>query len=439
MLCMALCNAFCVFMQSPKQLDFPTIARYVLSVFPYALSNFQSFIYITTSRNERDFGDYDKMKGRKVTLKDRLEMNRLVKKEAGDMTVMRKKGKYKHLTLEKRYVIENMLKEKFHKREIARAIGCSLATVYNEINRAKYMHTIDYYDVVRYAPETAHDKYRANLKKKGRQPKLAADSVQRDALEQLMIEKRYSPAAAMQQLRRNGESFESPVQSVNTIYSAIKKGLFPSLRLEHLPDGGRHGKKRKKKVQRAKRASKGTSIEMRPEEINKREEFGHWEMDTVKGKATNRKCLLVLTERLSRREIIEPLKANTTAEVVRALNRIEKMYGSRFFTLFKSITVDNGTEFSDYIGMEKALYRVGKRTKVYYCHSYCSYERGSNEVNNKPIRRFFPKGADFDAIVNKKDVKETEKWMNEMPRLLLGWRSAEEVFKEYAAGKFPGG
>lgn len=152
-------------------------------------------------------------------------------------------------------------------------------------------------------------------------------------------------------------------------------------------------------------------------------------MDTVKGKATNKKCLLVLTERFSRKEIIEPLKACTTVEVVRAMNRIEKRYGSKFYTTFLSITVDNGSEFADYKGIEKALHRVGNRTEVFFCHPHCPHERGSNEVQNKLIRRFFPKGADFDAIVSKALAKECEAWINAMPRKLLGWKSADEVFE----------
>lgn len=371
-----------------------------------------------------------------------LEINRIVRNIAGDIAVMkeRKERKYEHLTLEKRRTIERMLSEKFTKREIAKAVGCCLATVYNEIKRATYNHTVDYYDVPRYASETAHQKYRDNLKKKGRAPKLAIDQKQREDLQALMMNNHYSPAAAMHSLRQRDTVYENPVRSVNTVYKAIKKGIFPGLRLEHLPDGGRHRTKKKRRVHReGKKGVRGTSIEMRPKDILKRDEFGHWEMDTVKGQQKNKKCLLVLTERKSRKEIIEPLKAGTTIEVVRALNRIEKYYGSQFFSIFKSITVDNGVEFSDFKGMEKALYRVGKRTDIYYCHPYCPHERGTNEVNNKLIRRFFPKGADFDKIVNKSDVKAAEKWMNEMPRTIFGGRSAEDVFRDYTTGKFPGG
>lgn len=229
--------------------------------------------------------------------------------------------------------------------------------------------------------------------------------------------------------------FEMPVKSVNTIYSAIEKGLFESLQLKQLPCGGRYKAKKKKKVTPTKSASKGTSIERRPDEVKTRGEFGNWEMDTVKGKSTNKKCLLVLTERKTRFEIIEMLKSCTAAEVIRAINRIEKRYGSRFYSIFKTITVDNGTEFSDHEGMEKALYRVGNRTEVFFCHPHCPHERGSNEVQNKLIRRFFPKGSDFDATVNRNDVKSAEKWMNEMPRKLFDGKSASEMFRECCTTK----
>ena len=58
-----------------------------------------------------------------------------------------------------------------------------------------------------------------------------------------------------------------------------------------------------------KRAAAGESIENRPDEVATRETFGHWEMDTVKGKqGVTKSCMLVLTERKTRDEIIFKLK-----------------------------------------------------------------------------------------------------------------------------------
>lgn len=345
----------------------------------------------------------------------------------------KKERKYHHLSLDDRFKIERMLNlKKYNKAEIAEVIGCSRATIYNEIKRATYLHTVDYKDEIRYAPETADAKYRAHLKNKGRTPKLVLDEEQRMALEDLMVNKKYSPAAAIMELKKQGREFAYPVTSVNTIYSAIANGIFENLTLEQLPDRGKHKKpNRTVEVKTAKRASKGTSISKRDESVLERLEIGHWEMDTVKGKKTNKKCILVLTERLSRKELLEPLKAGTMEEVKKALNRIEKAYGSRFFKMFKTITVDNGSEFNDVDGMKKALYRVGDRFELYYCHPYSSWERGSNENQNRLVRRFYPKGSDFDepGYITRSNIKECEDWINKMPRKMFGGLSSDEVFE----------
>ncbi|MCF7887363.1 MAG: IS30 family transposase, partial [Candidatus Omnitrophica bacterium] len=70
-----------------------------------------------------------------------------------------------------------------------------------------------------------------------------------------------------------------------------------------------------------------------------------------------------------------------------------------------------------------------KRTTVYFAHPYSAWERGTNENQNKMIRRFIPKGTDI-AKVSTKEIKETEKWMNNYPRKVLGYRSANELVLE---------
>ena len=82
------------------------------------------------------------------------------------------------MSLEKRFTIERMLLSGFRPAEIAIAVGCCIATVYNEKKRAIYSHTVGIKEEVRYAPETAHDKYREKLKKKGRTPTLLQDENQ---------------------------------------------------------------------------------------------------------------------------------------------------------------------------------------------------------------------------------------------------------------------
>jgi IS30 family transposase len=102
------------------------------------------------------------------------------------------------------------------------------------------------------------------------------------------------------------------------------------------------------------------------------------------------RTLLVLTERLSRREILIRMKDGTAASVARALDGLEEKYGDAFYALFRSITVDNGSEFADCAGMERSARRDGTRTKLYYCHPQSAWERGSNEKQNAMLRRLVP-------------------------------------------------
>ena len=93
-------------------------------------------------------------------------------------------------------------------------------------------------------------------------------------------------------------------------------------------------------------------------------------------------------------------------------------------------TVDNGCEFQDYDGMEKACRRKGKRTTVYYCHPHAPHERGSNENMNRIIRRFFPKGTNFDEVPIS-EIRRAEEWMNNYPREVLGWQTAATLLRSY--------
>ena len=343
------------------------------------------------------------------------------------LNMINRKGK--HLTWNDRLTIERMILKGYSKREIADVIGCCLATIYNELKRATYLHTnYELIDEVRYNPDESQRKYEEQLRQKGIKPKLPKCPKLIQYIEDLMVNLKYSPEAVLMEMHKSNIKFEISVSSVNTIYSGIRRGYFPNLKMEHLPRGVR--KQRKEKVKRQKRASKGTSIEKRDKAVLNRDVCGNWEMDCVIGKATNRRTILTLTERKTRYTILEVLKTHTADEVVKALNRIEKRYGKHFYGLFKSITVDNGSEFADFIGMEKALYRTGKRTHIYYCHPSAPHERGSNENGNHLIRRHLPKGTDFDKELNRNKLKDIEFWINTYPRKLFAGDSSYDLFEK---------
>lgn len=336
--------------------------------------------------------------------------------------------RFSHLTWKNRLKIEKMLKEKRSVREIADALHVHNSTIYREIKRGlTQQKTSELVDIEVYCPETADRKYRENLRAKGPDLKIGNDRELADYLESKIVEERYSPAAALAKIKEEGRIFSVEI-SEWTLYSYITKGIFSKLTNKDLPMRGKR-KKPYRKVREA-RLPKGDGIEMRPPEIDTREQVGHWEMDSVISAKGSKKRLLVLTERKTRHEIVELLKDGTTKSVVAALDRIERRAGPRAFReIFRTITVDNGSEFQDCEGIERSCSRKAPRTHVYYCHPYSAYERGSNENANRMIRRHLPKGTDFSTL-SQKDVKKIEEWMNNYPREKLGWRSANAAFTE---------
>ena len=345
--------------------------------------------------------------------------------------------RWRHLTLTDRLSIEKWLREEKSVPEIARLLGVNRTTVWREIKRGQY-ERLDgaTWEMKRaYSPDIANGKYRANMAMKGPQLKIGGDFEYACWIERTIMERNCSPGALAGYARQEGRTFPNRV-SANTVYSYIRKGVFLHLRMEDLPRRG----KRKVRYQRlhkdkASRAPAGTSIEKRPEEAKDRDVFGHWEGDTVySAKNTSRAALFTLTERKTRKEIILKVKNRKATTISHALDRLEKKLGVRKFrAIFRSITVDNGSEFADTEGMEGSYANKKiKRTQLYYCHPYSSFERGSNENQNGMARRRHPKGTDF-SKVSAREIAETEDWMNNYPRRIFGYRSSNELFAECLA------
>jgi IS30 family transposase len=212
------------------------------------------------------------------------------------------------------------------------------------------------------------------------------------------------------------------VVSKTTMYRYISIGIFMNVCMSNLPQGKRN-KRHRKTI--AKRPPKGTSIEQRPAEIAARNTFGHWEMDCICGPTLP--SLLVLTERLTRMEIIFQMPNQKAESVIRCMNKLERRFGKKFRKVFQSITIDNGSEFSDFAGLERSSFG-GKRTRVYYCHPYCASERGTNERLNREIRRRIPKGADLSQYSGVQ-IREIEDWVNHYPREVLDFATSAEAFE----------
>lgn len=344
-----------------------------------------------------------------------------------------KKGSHQ-LTRADRIKIEALLKEGLSKAKIAAHLGVHRSTIYNELKRGEYEHrNSDWTTEKRYSPDIAQEKTEENLKVRGTQLKIGNDIAYANYIEDKIVKEDYSPAAVLGELKAQGREKEfNTTVCVATLYSYIDKGVFLKLTNKDLPVKKNKKRGYKKVRKQQARAAAGDSIEKRPEEINQREEFGHWEMDSVIGKrGISKNVLLVLTERKTRDEIIFKLPDHTDEAVVAALDRLERRYGVDMFKqIFKTITVDNGSEFADVNGLERSILEEGeKRTHLYYCHPYSSWERGTNEVTNKMVRRKVPKGTNFDDKTDE-EIEEIENWINGYPRRIHGYRSAGELFTE---------
>ena len=342
---------------------------------------------------------------------------------------------WKQLKYSDRIRIEAWLRAKISVQEIADMLHVHRSTIYREIKRGQYEHlNSDYTVEKRYSPEIAQKHCDENLQVRGTQLKIGNDYKYAEYIEKKIIEENYSPEAVLGELRVQNRAKDFSVSScIRTLYNYIDKGVFLNLTNKNLPVK-RNKKRGYKKVRVQKRASVGTSIEERPEYIKDRKEFGHWEMDSVVGKrGKSKNTFLVLTERKTRNEIIFKLPDHSATEVVKAVDRLEITWGSMFSDVFKTITVDNGTEFSYFNELERSCTKPDeKRTKVYYCHPYSSWERGSNENNNKMVRRIVPKGTNFDSMTDD-EVLDMQIWINGYPRRIHDYHSAAELFEKEIA------
>ncbi len=335
---------------------------------------------------------------------------------------------YKHLSFSDRLKIEAWQKVGVKPRVMADELGVHLSTIYRELKRGVYTRlNSDYTTEERYSPDIAEERYRENLKAKGAGLKIGNDHEYAAYLEYKVAAEKYAPGAILGEIKRKGLKFGTSI-SKTTFYRYIEDGVFLTITNKNLPVKRNKDKQKYDRV-KPSRAPRGKSIEKRPAEIDTRETFGNWEMDCVEGKKGTKKTLLVLTERKTRQEIIRLMKDKTAASVVKALDGIEAEMGAeRFSLVFRTITVDNGSEFSDYKGIERSSIVAGERTTVYFCHPYSSYERGSNENQNKMVRRHYPKGYDFSSVTPA-DIRRLEKWINDYPREIFGFYSSADLYE----------
>ncbi|MFH0763083.1 MAG: IS30 family transposase [Candidatus Omnitrophota bacterium] len=342
-----------------------------------------------------------------------------------------KRQKYEHLSLSDRIKLEALIEGKKEIKEIARMLQRNNSTIYREIRRGAVMRLqTDLSEKEAYRAHVGQADYERLGKNKERSLKIGKDHHLEEHIRQRLLEDWYSPDAIIGEIRLRQLKFERTI-STKTLYNYIEKGIFCGISNKNLWEKRKRKKRGYKPVVRVSYTNRlGRSIEDRPKKINTRKEYGHWEGDSVKGPRKTKTSLFTLTERKSREEILVKVKCATQEAVQEAIDGLERQYGPMFRAKFKSITFDNGVEFINWKSIEvSSLLKGMRRTKVYFAHAYSSWERGTNENQNRMIRRFIPKGMNI-AAVSECRVQEIQDWMNNYPRKILGYKTANQVVKE---------
>ena len=204
------------------------------------------------------------------------------------------------------------------------------------------------------------------------------------------------------------------VPCLKTFYNHIEAGDMGVFHGQTPYHPGRR-KRPKNPAHEAKTVPGRRQLKDRPKEAAEAKEPGHWEMDTViSGKGASG-GLLVMLDRCSRRYVIEHLSHINQDEVVAAIRRMKRR---KALKTVRSVTTDNGCEFLD----QKRLDSVFK-AETYYTRAYASYEKGAIENCNRLVRRWYPKGTDFNQLT-RRQIRQLEDCINSIHRESLNGETA---------------
>lgn len=202
------------------------------------------------------------------------------------------------------------------------------------------------------------------------------------------------------------------------IYQFVYKRENKHLKLwEYLPR-----KQTKRRKQHGRKVHRGhipqrVSIHVRPEAVNTRSVFGHWEGDTLEGKG-HKDGIHTEAERLSRKLAARIVAAITSEAAIYAQEQIFSDLPRR---ARKSTTLDNGRENHLHMRLKKL------KMKTYFADPYSSWQRGTNEYHNGLLRRYLPKGTSF-ANLTQEELDDIVLEINNRPRKVLNFYTAEEIF-----------
>ena len=313
--------------------------------------------------------------------------------------------KYKQITKEEREKIYQYLKIGISYAKIAKDLGRDKSTISREIRRNKS-------EKLGYLPDRA-----CNLAL-GRKNRLISKIEKHQDLKSYIIERltkdKWSPEIISGRIKIEGKM---PFISHETIYQYIYSFRGQKLKLYSNLMYARA--KRQLKFSRRKRCIPEIyKIHNRPEIINKRLEFGHFEGDLTFFKGSRNGSLTVLTERLSRKTFI--IK-NDNKRSINVMMNLLKTYNQLSSNTIKSVTFDNGGEFRQF-----GLLSL-RGTDVYFCDPGAPYQKGQVERTNAILHKFIPKKSDFFSISDPL-ISDAQDKLNNLPRKCLNFLTPNEAW-----------
>lgn len=332
----------------------------------------------------------------------------------------RKKGQ--HLRMEDRGAIKALVKQGLGIRAIARQIGCAPSTVTNELRRGTPVRKSNKGKAPGYSPKRGEAVYYANRAACHRRSKVDDCHNFISWVTQQIRDHKWSLDACCGYAKRHNLFAPSERVCSRTLYNMVWKGCI-SIQPTELPEALK--RKAKRSHERENKKHYGTSISERPEIASLRIEAGHWEGDTVVGKRAGKESVVLsLLEKKTENYLAFRIPGKTSEAVMNLMDKLHDEYGERFFQVFKTITVDNGSEFADFAQVEQW------GTSVFFAHPYTSWERPQNERHNGLFRAFVPKGVSIENFTDE-DILAAADELNGRPRKKLGYCTPEELFEAF--------
>ena len=312
---------------------------------------------------------------------------------------------YHQITPAERYTLATLRKQvpRLSNAAIARLMGRHRSTIAREIARNRSRHDGGY--------RHAQAQERTNGRRSRSRRNSRFDATAWELVIRLLREG-LSPDQVSGRLRREGRleiSYES-------IYRFIRRDKRRGGKLFQLLRQPPKWRKRHAGAEKRGRLPGKRHISERPAAVDRRQQIGHWEMDTIVS-PVDRHCVVTLVERVTGCLLLGKLRSRTVAATNRRVIQLIRSHRH----LFKSITVDNGTEFHGYRDVERAT-----GTTFYFATPYHSWERGTNENTNGLVRQYIPKRHSMKHLSQARCTEIALK-LNNRPRKRHNYLSPIEV------------